>query len=56
MERGLRLKDIALALNITLNAVSNYENGIREPSLATLVKIADFFEVSTDFLLGRSDY
>ena len=56
IDRSLRQKDVADALGITLNAICNYELGIREPSLSMLVKIADFFEVSTDYLLGRSDY
>lgn len=56
IERGLRLLDIANVIGVTLRAIQNYESGIREPSLATLVKLADFFDVSTDYLLGRNDY
>ena len=35
--------------------ISFWETGSREPDLDALVKIADFFEVSVDFLLGRED-
>ncbi len=37
-------------------SISNYENGVYEPDLETLTLIADFYEVSTDYLLGRTDY
>ena len=33
-----------------------YENGSAEPSLENLVKIADYFDVSVDYLLGRAEY
>ncbi len=33
-----------------------YENGSAEPSLEKLVKIADYFDVSVDYLLGRTEY
>lgn len=35
--------------------ISNYENGYCEPDFQTLVKLADFFDVSTDYLLGRKE-
>ncbi len=56
IERGLRLKDVADAVGVTLRAVWNYEAGMREPSLATLIKLCDLFQVSADYLLGRTDY
>ena len=60
---GKRIKEIRLAfgwsqvelarrLNISKQTVSNWENDNIQPSIEMLVKIADFFSVSTDFLLG----
>lgn len=42
-------------LNITSSAYGYYEQGRNEPPLETLVKIAEIFNVTTDYLLGRSD-
>lgn len=55
-ERGLRQKDVAAAIGVTLQAICNYEAGTRDPSLDILCKLCDFFEVSADYLLGRADY
>lgn len=48
-------KDLARSLHVSASAISNYENCIRCPDLEMLVLIADFFGVSTDYLLGRRD-
>lgn len=45
--------ELAKKLNITKQAVSNWENDNIQPSIDMLVKLADFFGVSTDYLLGR---
>lgn len=42
-------------LGITRQAYSKYEEGEAEPDIATITKIASFFEVSTDYLLGNTD-
>lgn len=55
-ERGLLLKDVAKAIGVTLNAISMYESGVREPNLSTLKKFCVFFDVSSDYLLGLSDF
>ncbi|MBQ3220337.1 MAG: helix-turn-helix transcriptional regulator [Clostridia bacterium] len=47
--------ELAKKLNISRQVYSNYENLINEPSLELLVKMADFFECSVDYLLGRED-
>jgi len=63
---GERLKDLRLNRNVQQNFVSEtvgiaprtlrgYENGSREPSIDKLIEIADFFDVSLDYLVGRSD-
>lgn len=54
-ERGLRQEDIGQIVQVGKSTVSQWEAGIHEPSLATIGKIADFFGVTTDYLLGRSD-
>ena len=46
---------LALDLNMNQNTISRYENGERQPSLSDLIKIADYFGVSIDYILGRTD-
>jgi methanogenic corrinoid protein MtbC1 len=53
--RGLRQKDVAAALGLAQTTVANYEQNLRFPDEPTLVKIADFFSVSLDDLLGREN-
>lgn len=55
-ERGVLQKDVAAYLNVTVATISNYEKGVHAPDYETLVKLADFFDVSTDYLLQRTDY
>lgn len=45
----------AMKLNTTQMSISRYETGKREPDLKTLILIADFFDVSIDYLLERTD-
>lgn len=52
LEKGLTQGEVSKALGLTKNAFTNYERGIREPSLDTLKKICQLFEVSADYLLG----
>ena len=47
--------ELALFLGTSRQVYANYENGINEPSLDTLARLADFFECSIDYLLGRED-
>lgn len=51
-----RQEDIASALGISRARYSHYENEIREPDNATLKLLAEYFEVTTDYLLGRSNH
>ncbi|MDR0404778.1 MAG: helix-turn-helix transcriptional regulator [Oscillospiraceae bacterium] len=53
-ERGLSQKKIAKDLGVSQALLSHYERGIRECSLNFIVKIADYYDVSCDYLLGRS--
>lgn len=52
LEKGLSQKEVAYLLGLSKNAFTNYELGIREPSLNTLKKICELFDVSADYLLG----
>lgn len=54
--KHLKQSDVADYLHISISTLSNYENNIHEPNLDTLVKLASLFGVSTDYLLGRTEY
>ena len=54
-ENSISQTDLANALFISQSSVSEYENGNQQPPLETLVKLADFFDVNIDYLLGRTD-
>ena len=54
-EKGLKQSDLAVEFDISQQTISSYEKGVREPDIATLKKLADFFDVSLDFLLGETD-
>jgi len=53
IEKKATQREIAEFLGITYQAYSNYEKGTREPSHETLLLLADYFNVTTDYLLGR---
>lgn len=57
LRKKKRLSQLALAmkLNTSQNTISRYETGEREPGIEELVRIADFFQVSVDYLLERTD-
>lgn len=46
---------LAIELNLTQNSISRYENEEREADYKTLIAFADYFNVSIDYLLGRTD-
>lgn len=48
-------KDLAARFGITPRAWRFYEQGSREPNIELLIKIADYFDVSLDFLVGREE-
>ena len=54
-QHGKLQKDVAADLGIGLSTFSQYETGKREPDNKTLIKLADYFGCSTDYLLGRTD-
>ena len=53
-ERGISQRTAAKELGISQALLSHYENGVREPGLAFVTKACDYYNVSADFLLGRS--
>ena len=55
LERGLRQVDVAKQLGISAQSLGYYENWVNKPDPETLVRLADFFEVSIDYLLCRED-
>ena len=54
-KRGISQLKLALDLGLNQNSVSRYETGVREADYATLIKFADYFQVSIDYLLERTD-
>lgn len=54
-DRGLRQEELGRRVGASKQSVSNWENGNIAPSIDLLLRLADFFGVSTDYLLGRED-
>lgn len=54
-EKGISQLKLAMELNTNQNTISRYETGEREPGINELISIADYFNVSVDYLLGRTD-
>lgn len=53
--KGISQLKLSLDLNMTQNTISRYETGVREPGINELIKIADYFNISVDYLLGRTE-
>lgn len=51
--RRMSRKALSELCGLSKNMVARYEKGIREPSISKLIELADYFEVSVDYLLGR---
>ena len=56
MESNLSRAQLAEKLNVSVRLISYWENGQRECDFDMLIKIADLFSVSIDYLLGRKEY
>lgn len=54
-EKGESLEKIAKFLNVTIQTISNYETEKRDMNTDTILKLSEYFGVSTDYLLGKSD-
>ena len=53
--KGISQIKLAIDLNTNQNTISRYETGEREPGIHELIKIADYFNVSVDYLLERTN-
>ena len=54
-QRHLSQVRLAMDLCLTQNSISRFQNGVRKPDYDTLIQIADYFNVSLDYLVGRTD-
>ncbi|MDE7395695.1 MAG: helix-turn-helix domain-containing protein [Clostridiales bacterium] len=54
MEKGLGQEQLAKAIAVSKGIISLWENGLREPTMTSLIALADYFNVSIDFLVGRA--
>ena len=54
-ERRIYQRELAEILDMSFRGYQNYETGQSEPKLATLLAIADYYQVSIDYLVGRTD-
>lgn len=55
-DNGLTLKQISSALSIPLETYANYEHGIRKPPIDLIIAICNYYDVTADYLIGRTDY
>lgn len=55
-KKKLNQLKVAMDLNISRESISYYENGLREPSLALLVKMSDYFNVSINYLITGKEF
>ncbi|MBR1975421.1 MAG: helix-turn-helix transcriptional regulator [Clostridia bacterium] len=54
-QKNISQLKLAMDLGMNQNSISRYENGEREADYATLIRFADYFNVSIDYLLERTD-
>ncbi len=54
-DRDIKQKDIAKILNVSQNTYSQYETGVISLTAEVLIKLSDFYDVSIDYLLDRTD-
>ena len=55
MNKGLRQEQVAKLIGVNKSAISTYENDTRQPSFEILVRLANLYRVSTDYLLGQTN-
>ncbi len=55
-EKGLTLEQLEIATGLSRSAISCWEKGTRIPNAKAIITLARFFEVTTDYLLGESDF
>lgn len=54
-EKGISLKELGAAMGVAESTMSLYENGKRQPDYETLLKLAEYFNVTVDYLLRGND-
>ncbi|MFV0395268.1 MAG: helix-turn-helix domain-containing protein [Coprobacillaceae bacterium] len=54
-QKGITQLNLSTKIEVSQETISAYLNGKAKPSVATLIKIADFFDTTTDYILGRTD-
>ena len=55
IEKGIGQVYLAKSIGVSKGVISMWENGLREPTMSSLIFLADFFGVSIDFLVGRDN-
>ncbi len=55
IDKGLSQTKLAEIIGVSQKAIDYWERDINEPKAGYIIKLADYFEVSCDYLLGRSD-
>ena len=55
IEKGIGQEDLAKELGVSASVISRWENGLREPSMSSLIALAKFFYVSIDYIVGLTD-
>ena len=55
LEKGISQSTLGKAIGVSQKAVDNWERGINEPKSSYIVLLADYFDVTADYLLGRKD-
>ncbi len=54
-EKGIGQVELAKHINVSRGIISLWENSLREPGMYNLIALADFFDVSVDYLIGREN-
>ena len=54
-EKGIGQVELAKELGVSSGAISFWENGLREPTMSSLIALAKFFHVSIDYIVGLTD-
>ncbi|MBE7012616.1 MAG: helix-turn-helix transcriptional regulator [Ruminococcaceae bacterium] len=54
-QKNISQLKLAMDLNMSQNTISRYETGERKPGISELILLADYFDVSIDYLVGRTD-
>ena len=55
LEKGISQNDLGKILNVSKMAISHWESGRSEPSITQLIILANYFEVSVDYLVAKED-